>query len=61
LTICIQWITLGLSQLPQIGNKPPECSDVPCVPPESCSGLLTSVEAMKETCASGVLSSFKLS
>ena len=47
--------------MPQIGNKPPECSDVPCVPPESCSGLLTSVEAMKETCASGVLSSFKLS
>jgi hypothetical protein len=50
-----------MGKLPQIGNKPPECSDVLCVPPESCSGLLTSVEAMKETCASGEPSSLRLS
>jgi hypothetical protein len=48
------------TELPQIGNSP-HCSDVPCVTPEPCSGLLTSVEAMEESCASGEPSLFKLS
>jgi hypothetical protein len=50
LIIRIRRITLGVWQLPQIG-KSPHCSDVPCGLPEPCSGLLTSVEAMEETCA----------
>jgi hypothetical protein len=38
------------TELPHIDNKP-HCSDVPCEPPELCSELLTSVEAMEESCA----------